>query len=90
MIQYTSKSKQSCPIKERPNMTALEAAFAEAAKLPTEEQEAFARWMMAELATERKWTQLFEGSADALAALGEEALAEYRAGRTQALDPNEL
>jgi len=68
----------------------LEAAFAEAAKLPSEEQEAFARWMLAELAAERHWTQLFQESADALTTLADEALAEYRAKRTRPLNPDDL
>jgi hypothetical protein len=70
--------------------TTLEEAFAEAAKLPSQEQEAFARWMLAELAADRQWTQLFQDSADALATLAEEALSEFRAGRTRPLDPDRL
>jgi hypothetical protein len=70
--------------------TALEEAFAEAAKLPPQEQDAFAKWMLAELNSEQTWTRLFNKSADQLAKLAEEALQEYRSGKTQPLDPETL
>lgn len=67
----------------------LEQAFAEVAKLPEAEQDAFASWIVEELASERRWSQSFAQSQDALAHLAEEALAEHRAGRTQPLDTDE-
>ncbi len=73
-----------------PSTELLEQAFAEVAKLPPEEQEAFARWILEELASERRWDEAFANSADALAKLADEALAEHRAGKTQALDPDQL
>ena len=68
----------------------LEKAFAEAAKLPEQEQEALAQWILQELESEKRWDELFERSQDILAELGEEALAEFRAGKTQELDPDTL
>ncbi len=68
----------------------LEKAFAEAAKLSPEEQDTFARWMLEELADEERWQQSFEQSADLLARMADEALAEYRAGKTEPLDPDTL
>jgi hypothetical protein len=68
----------------------LEEAFAQAAKLPEHEQETVAAWLLEELATERRWEQSFAESADALAHMGEEALAEHRGRRTQPLDPERL
>lgn len=68
----------------------LERAFAEAAKLPDEEQDALAVWILEELAAERKWETAFASSADALAKLADEALSEHRAGQTQVLDPDAL
>lgn len=65
---------------------ALELAFAEAAKLPESEQDTPARWILDELASERRWDQAFAASADALGRLADEALAEHRAGRTRELD----
>jgi hypothetical protein len=70
--------------------TLLEQAFAEAAKLPPQEQEALAAWLIEELKSDRRWSQLLEGSADLLEQLADEALAEFRAGRTQVLDPEQL
>ena len=64
----------------------LETAFAEASRLPEEEQEAFAAWMLDELASERRWQTLLERRPDVLERLADEALADYRAGRTEELD----
>jgi hypothetical protein len=68
----------------------LEKAFAEAAKLPPEEQEWPAAWICEELATEACWQQTFVASADALAQLADEALAEYCRGETRELEPDWL
>jgi len=70
--------------------TLLTKAFEEAAKLPDSEQDTFASWLLAELASERRWEKAFADSEDALAQLADEALAEYRAGRTMELDPDSL
>jgi len=70
--------------------SALEKAFAEAAKLPPHEQDALARWIVVELAPERRWDQAFASSQDALAQLADGAPAEHRAGRTEPLDPDSL
>ena len=68
----------------------LERAFAEAAKLSDLEQEGFATWILEELASERRWEEAFVVSADTLARLADEAVAQHRAGQTQELDPNAL
>lgn len=70
--------------------TLLDKAFAEAGKLPQAEQDALAQWILDELASERQWDKAFAGSADALATLADEALKEYRAGKTEELDPDTL
>jgi hypothetical protein len=59
---------------------AREKAIAEAAKLPEREQEALAQCILAELESDRCWDEAFAASADALAQLADEALAEHRAG----------
>ena len=61
----------------------LEQAFAEAAKLSSEEQDAFARWMLEELADEERWQKSFDKSADLLSRLADEALAEYHQKKRQ-------
>ena len=68
----------------------LEQAFAEAARLPEEEQDSLARALLDELASERHWDELFARSHDLLSELAAEALAEHRAGRTEILDPDKL
>jgi hypothetical protein len=68
----------------------LEKAFAEASKLPEQEQDALATVILEELASERRWDQAFANSADLLAQLADHALAEHRAGKTQVLDPERL
>jgi hypothetical protein len=68
----------------------LEKAFAEAAKLSKAEQEAFAAWILEELASERSWEEAFANSPDVLARLADEAIAEHRGGQTQPLDSNAL
>jgi TRAP-type C4-dicarboxylate transport system substrate-binding protein len=68
----------------------LEKAFEEAAKLSDDDQDALAQAVFAELASERRWDQLFAASTDVLSELAEEALAEHRAGRTKPLDPDTL
>jgi hypothetical protein len=72
-------------------MTALlEKAFAEAAQLSEAEQDALARWLLDELASERRWDVAFAASHDALARLADAALEEFRAGKTEKLDPDTL
>ncbi len=66
--------------------TALELAFAEAAKLAPEEQALFAAWISAELAAEQHWNTLFATSLTTLETLADEALREFQAGVTKPLD----
>jgi hypothetical protein len=68
----------------------LEEAFAEARKLPEAEQEALAAWILEELASERRWQASLAKSLDVLVRMGEEALEEYRQGKTEVLDPDKL
>ena len=68
----------------------LQKAFDEASQLPEGEQDALGRILLAELASERRWEELFAGSRDLLAELADQALAEHRARRTEKLDPEKL
>lgn len=68
----------------------LEKAIHEVSQLSEQEQNEVAAWLLDELASERQWQKSFAESQDALARLAEEALAEYRAGETIELDPDEL
>lgn len=67
-----------------------ELAFAEAGKLSSDEQDLLASRVLAELADEAEFDRAISASADKLALLAKEALAEHRAGQTQALDPDRL
>lgn len=69
---------------------ALEQAFAEAAKLSPENQKAIASWLLAELASERQWSNAFASSQAHLADLADEARAEHRRGETEDLNPDRL
>ncbi|MGH8477463.1 MAG: hypothetical protein ACRERV_01840 [Methylococcales bacterium] len=56
----------------------LDKAFAEASKLNETEQNCFARWLLHELESEKKWGEMFAESQDLLSQLADEALAEHR------------
>lgn len=68
----------------------LEKAFTKASKLPKQDQDAVAGWLLAELQSEARWRKLFAQSQGALSKLAAEALAEHRRGETQELDPAQL
>ena len=70
--------------------TLLQEAFAKAAELPPAEQDVLAARLLAELAEEDAFDRALAGSSDKLAGLAREALAEYRAGHTQELNPDAL
>lgn len=70
--------------------TLLQQAFDEAAKLPQAEQDLLASRLLAELTAEDDFDRTIAGSADKLARLAAEALAEHRAGLTEELDPERL
>jgi hypothetical protein len=63
----------------------LETALEQVAKLPASEQDAMAAIVLEELASEQRWADSLAKSQDKLAKLAEEALAEYKAGRTKPL-----
>ncbi len=68
----------------------LEKAIARLKTLPPSEQDAIATIILEELEDEIRWDATFAGSQDILAQLAAEAMAEYRAGKTQELDPETL
>ena len=70
----------------------LQQAFDKASELPESQQDEFARFLLAELDSERRWDELFSlpESDDLLDRLVDDALAAHKAGRTRPLDPAEL
>jgi len=68
----------------------LKKAFEQAAKLPPKEQDAFAALVLAELEADARWDRAFGVTQDDLEKLADEARSDFRAGRTQPLDPDTL
>lgn len=68
----------------------LEQAISRLKTLPASEQDAIAAMILEELEDEVRWDVTFAKSQDVLASLADEAMAEYRAGKTQELDPETL
>lgn len=56
----------------------LEKAFEEVCKLSEKEQNIVAKWLLEELAAERRWEKTFAESEDLLSQLADEALEEHR------------
>lgn len=68
----------------------LECVVGKLRTLPDSEQNAIAALILDELGDEARWDEAFTRAPDALAKLADEALAEDRAGKTLALDPDGL
>ena len=68
----------------------LECAIARLQTLPESEQNAIASMILDEIEDERRWDEAFSRSPDILAKLAASAMAEYRSGKTQELDPETL
>ncbi len=70
--------------------TSLEEAFAKAAQLPPDAQEALAALLLDEIASERLWDQAFAQTQNQIAKLADEALTEFQEGKTDLLDEEQL
>lgn len=70
----------------------LQRAIERVAELPQVEQDRIARFLLAELESERQWSELFARpeSEDLLERLADEALSEHCAGRTRPLAMGDL
>jgi hypothetical protein len=68
----------------------LERAIARLQTLPESEQDAIAAMILEEIEDDRRWDESFSRSPNILAKLAASAMAEYRAGQTQELDPEAL
>ena len=70
----------------------LQEAFEKAAELPEAEQDRFARFLLAELESERQWAEMFARpeSEELLERLADDALSEHRTGRTRPLTIEDL
>ena len=70
----------------------MEQAMTRASQLPEEGQDALASILLREIESERRWDELFSrpASADLLARMADEALAEAESGRCRELSLDEL
>ncbi len=70
----------------------LQQAFDRAAALPRDEQNALARFLLAELDAERQWDDLLDHpeSQYMLEQMADEAIRAHRAGQTEPLDLSRL
>jgi hypothetical protein len=68
----------------------LKKAFDVASRLPEEEQDAVAEWLLAELAAEEGWDERFAGTQDTLSVLAREASEEHQSGESKELKPESL
>jgi hypothetical protein len=68
----------------------LQQVIAQIEKLPPDKQDALATLILEELEEDQRWDDSFARSPDLLAQLATEAMAEYRTGKTQELDPETL
>jgi hypothetical protein len=60
----------------------LKKAFEAISKLPPESQDAIAARMLMELEDESRWDEAFPGSQDMLTRMADEAIAEFKVGKT--------
>lgn len=68
----------------------LDEALAKLAELPDWEQDAVAKWILEEFASEQRWERVFADSEEKLASLADDALAEHHRSRTEELNPDDL
>ena len=68
----------------------LEKVFAQVEKLPELEQNALAKLILDELASEKRWNKVFADSEDALENLAKEALEEHKNNKTKFFDVEDL
>ncbi|MBI2857995.1 MAG: hypothetical protein HYX90_02855 [Chloroflexi bacterium] len=68
----------------------MEEVLSKVAKLPQEEQDAIASWLLNELASDKRWQNSFEKSSETLASMANVALAEHRQRHTKKLDLERL
>ncbi|NER02432.1 MAG: hypothetical protein F6K17_07220 [Okeania sp. SIO3C4] len=64
----------------------LQKALTKLSQLPENQQEAIAYLILAEIEDEKKWAENFANSQDQLAQLADEAIAEFKQGKTKPLN----
>ncbi|MDJ0517113.1 MAG: hypothetical protein QNJ74_12955 [Trichodesmium sp. MO_231.B1] len=64
----------------------LQQALTKLSQLPENQQEAIAYLILTEIEDEKKWAENFANSQDQLAQLADEAIAEFKQGKTKPLN----
>ncbi|MGB3510561.1 MAG: hypothetical protein WBA93_15260 [Microcoleaceae cyanobacterium] len=64
----------------------LQQALTKLSQLPENQQEAIAYLILAEIEDEKKWAENFANSQDQLVQLADEAIAEFKQGKTKPLN----
>lgn len=64
----------------------LKRAFEAVSKLPPESQDAIAARMLMDLEDESRWDEVLAGSQEKLARMADEAIGEFKAGKTVRLE----
>jgi hypothetical protein len=68
----------------------LEKVIEELSRLPDDQQNSMAQWILEELEDEQRWDTAFSASLPKLEQIAQKALDDHRAGRTRDLNPDEL
>ena len=66
----------------------LQRAFDAASQLPEIEQDAIATWLLTEMKSDTKWSELFGKSQGLLSKMASDALDDHRRGETRDVDMN--
>jgi hypothetical protein len=88
--EFDEDARQATIWKQVESKDPLKDAFEAAHRLPEDEQDAMAEWLLAEISSEEHWNASFKESQQALSALTREALDEHERGKTEELDPDSL
>lgn len=85
-VEVTDRQEAKSTARSRPVTRVLESALAEVAKLPPDEQDVLATLLLDEIKSEQRRANSLARSQALLESLADEALAEFKAGKTKPLD----
>jgi hypothetical protein len=88
--EYDEDAGETIIWKKAESENRLKKVLEAASRLPEEEQDAVAEWLLAELASEEGWEERFTGTQNALSVLAQEASEEHQRSETKELDPGSL
>lgn len=88
--EYDEDAGEATIWKKAVSKNPLRDAFEAASRLPEDEQDVVAEWLLAEISSEEDWETRFLETRQAWSALTREALDEHERGETEDLDPDSL